>query len=407
MNQDQVKKIRLLAEKYLDQAIQVRRKLHQYPELSENEAQTAKTICAFLDQHAIPYTRSKDTWAVTALIQGKKPSKVPLKGVAIRADIDALPILEKTNLACQSKNPGVMHACGHDFHAAIALGLGCMLKDLSHKFSGSIKLLFQPAEETIGGAERMIQEGCLENPKIDYVLGLHIDPLLESGAICLLPGSINAASTEFSVKILGRSTHAAHPDQGVDPITIACTAILNLQNILAKKLPPTDLNLVTVSQIHAGEKNNIIPGEASFSGIIRTHNLALRSVIKDHIRHGIQEISAAYGGQAAVTFTDSYPNLVNDQGLYEKLTSLAKENFPPDKVITSGPISMGADDFAYFSQACPSFFVTLGTHKKGTPKFPLHNDHLAPDEEAIVHGLFFEALASLSLLEGPDDPRRF
>lgn len=389
-------------DKTIEDVITIRHYLHENPELSECEIETSTFICNELKKLNIPYQSHIAGYGVVATITGLLPANTSslYSGVGIRADIDALPMEEKSGLSYASKSPGLMHGCGHDMHTAILLGTASVLKSLEAEFSGTVKFFFQPSEETVGGAKEMIESGCLENPTIDAVIGLHVQPQYETGVLEFFPEEMNATSTEMSITITGESCHGAHPDQGIDSILIASHVVVALQSICSRNLDPTTPGIVTIGQFNGGTKNNIIPQSVTLGGIIRAMNQTTREQIKSQVQLIATNTATAFGGQATVDFIDSYPALINDIGLGEILLAVAKECVPNDKIVITKKPSLGADDFAYFSQAVPSVYFNLGTttDPKKSPQ-ALHSEHLVLDDEAIKTGILMEVKSVLRMLQ--------
>lgn len=387
----------------LSHVTQIRRHLHEYPELSECELETSAYISRELTILNIPHITHVAGYGIVATITGSKKRESPsttYQTVAIRADMDALPIIEATNLAFASKNPGVMHGCGHDMHTAILLGTARILKDIEDTFSGTVKLFFQPAEETIGGARQMIEAGCLENPPVEAVIGLHIQPKLPTGHLEFYLGEMNAASTEMEIVIEGSSCHGAHPNHGIDPILVASHVVVALQSIGSRNLDPTTPSVVTIGQIHSGTKANIIPAYATLSGIIRTMDNDTREFVKNRVVDLVTNTAKAYGATAKITLNDSYPALINDISLTKKLMEVAKECVPADMITTARKPSLGAEDFSYFTQALPGVYFNLGTTSKhNTTPQTLHSEHLVVDEDAIYTGILMEVQSVLAMLK--------
>lgn len=380
---------------HLEEIIEIRRHLHMYPELSEEETETAAYIEAVLQRHRIAYRRTKTGNGIIAQIGtgGKKCA-------GLRADIDALPITEQTGLSYASKNPGVMHACGHDMHTAILLGVGMLLKEHEEELPGTVKLFFQPAEETVGGAKNMIEDGCLENPKVTEVLALHVDPAGEAGTVSIKYGPMNAACDEFSIEIEGRTGHGAHPEQGVDAIVIAAQTVMALQTISSRSFPPTTPVIVTVGQIHGGTQNNILCGKVTLSGTVRSLDKDVMKKIMELIETISAGTAESMGGSARVTWGgDAYPPLINDRRVSAVLEQTARRVLGEDQVSLIEAASLGADDFAFFTEAVPGVYFNLGTTPKGRPVYPLHNERFAPDETSMTCGIRIMAATALSLLE--------
>lgn len=380
---------------HLEEIIQIRRHIHMYPELSEEETETAGYIASVLEKYQIPFRRTETGNGIVAQI-GNPGNKC----VGLRADIDALPVTEETGLPYASKKSGVMHACGHDMHTAILLGTGILLKELEDQLPGAVKLFFQPAEETIGGAKDMITDGCLENPKVTEVVALHVDPTTRSGDISLKYGPMNAASDEFSISIEGKACHGAHPEQGTDAIVIAAQVVSALQTISSRSFAPTTPVIVTIGQLHGGTKSNIVCGNVILSGTVRS----LSADVMKEIRRLVEEISTktaqAMGGDASVSWgANPYPPLVNDHRVSSILEQTARQILGDDHVHIRDAASLGADDFAFFTEKVPGVYFDLGTTAEGDPIYPLHSEKMAPDETAIEHGIRIMASAALKLLQ--------
>lgn len=391
----------IINEVFLD-IITIRRELHQNPELSEHEIETEKLICRELDILQIPYTSHIAGHGVVATITGKKGdqrSDSEFNCVAIRADIDAIALQEECNIPFASQNKGVMHACGHDLHTAILLGSARVLKSLEDDFRGTVKLFFQPSEETIGGALQMIEAGCMDNPKVDAVLGLHIHPQLATGCVEFFRGDMNAASTELELIVNGTTCHGAHPDEGVDPILIASHIMVALQSVCSRNLDPTTPGVVTIGKFNAGSAHNVIPNSATMNGIIRAMSLEHRTFIKNQVARIAQNTALAYGGTCTVNFKDSYPALINNLDLGTRLEEIASRYLGSDKIVIAPKPSLGTDDFAYFSQAVPSVYFNIGTKNPTEPTtHGLHSEFMNPDEESIKTGILMEVTSALDLL---------
>ena len=380
---------------HLDEIIGFRRHLHMYPELSEQESETCDYIASILRRYDIPFRRMHTAEGIIAQL-GKGGNKC----VGLRADIDALPVTEETGLSYASKKAGIMHACGHDVHTAILLGVAILLKEQEESLPGTIKFFFQPAEETVGGAKAMIEEGCLENPRVTEVIALHVDPAADTGNVSVKYGPMNAASNEFTIEVEGRSCHGAHPEQGVDAIVIAAQLVTALQTVSSRSFAPTTPVIVTVGQIHGGTKNNIICGKVTLQGTVR----ALDSGVMDRIVQLVEEISVgtarSMGGNAAVLWDENpYPPLINDHRVSLVLEQTARRILGDDHVHLREAASLGADDFAFFTQAVPGVYFDLGVNTPGHPVYPLHSEKMSPDEDAISYGIQIMISAALTLLE--------
>lgn len=373
-----------------------RRHLHQNPELSAHEQNTNAYIRQCLTEMGIPNQTIADT-GVVATIKGNGQKDCTF---GVRGDIDALPITEQTGLPFASQNPGVMHACGHDMHTAILLGTARVLNEMRDQLPGNVKLFFQPAEETIGGAHRMIADGCMENPKVNAVLGLHVTEALPVGAVQLCRRTMNAATSEIIIKVIGKSCHGAHPEGGVDAIVIAGNIITALQSIITRNLAPTDPLIITIGTIHGGAKENVVAGEVTLAGTLRSLTLEHRDFAQKRIRDLCKGIAEGYGGTCEVSFSNGYPPLVNDDHLVDLLESIGTDLFGKESVHYLPAPSLGADDFAFFCQAVPSVYFNIGVTDlaKGAPA-PLHNEGFSPEEEALKVGMLMETAAVLQLMD--------
>lgn len=385
-----------------EEIVGIRRELHANPELSQQEVNTSKVISEFLTKHEIKHETGIAGYGIVAMIQGKAKAVEGQKylTVGIRADMDALPIHEKVDVPFKSKKKGVMHACGHDIHIATLLGTAKILKEMEDILSGNIKLFFEPAEETVGGAKQMIEAGCLMNPRVDAVIGLHITPEVETGMVQFRRGKMNAASTEFEITVEGVACHGAHPENGVDTIVAASSLVCMLQTIITRNLSPTNPGVVTVGQIHGGNKNNVIPGETVLSGIIRALDNSSRSFIKKRVKEIAEHVVCAFGAKVKVEFTDSYPALVNDDELGDILEAVAERILTKEKVCFLQEPSLGADDFSYFSEAVKAVYFNIGClNREEITHQTLHSEQLNPSEECIRTGMLMEVFSVLELFQ--------
>lgn len=370
-----------LAERFTDDVISVRRKIHSRPELDFDLEETVHTIETILDVFGLYHRRCAGT-GVVALLKGNGAGPT----VAIRADMDALPIQEKNNLSFKSEIDGRMHACGHDAHVAIALGTAMILSSFpKEELNGNIKFIFQPAEETSGGALPMIREGVLENPVVDRVFSLHVMPELEAGKIGVRSGKMRAASDMFDITVRGSSSHGAEPDKGIDPILIASKIIDVLQSIISRRVSPLDSAVITIGQIKGGSARNVLAPSVTLSGIIRTVDPFTRKKLLSSVRHVVDSISISMGGEGEVRFIEGYPCLVNDAEMTDLVERASKDILGEESVIRLEHPSMGVDDFAYFLERIPGCYFMLGV---GDPKrrlnHPLHNPLFQINERTLV-----------------------
>ena len=381
-----------LARSVLEDTISLRRWLHKYPELSGKEQRTCALIRNHLDSLGISY-QVAENGGITACI-GKGD-----RAVGLRGDIDALPIQEKTMLPYASENPGVMHACGHDIHTAILLGAAKLFKAQEKELPCAVKLFFQPAEETIGGAKIMINEGCMENPTVDAVLGLHVDPTIPVGSASFLPGKTNAAVIELGITVRGKACHGAHPEQGVDAIVAAAHLITALQTVDSRVTAPTTPVVVTIGSINGGKASNVVAGEVNMTGTVRVLDMEIADFVKDKIRRIAASVAAAWDAEVEVTLRDDYPALINDPAMTRLMADVAGKLLGEENVIHCDTPSMGADDFAYFSSAAKGCYFNIGTAEPGAPLQSLHSDTFAPHEDSILTGLALVSAGLWKLME--------
>ena len=366
--------------------VEIRRELHENPELSQNEYRTQGKIRDYLDEHGIENFPCAGT-GVVGIIRGKNKGKT----VGIRADIDALPIHEKNNVSYSSMNPGVMHACGHDAHTAILLGTGKIIKELADSkdsINGNVKLFFQPAEETIGGAERMVNEGCMEEPKVDYVLGLHVQPYLDAGKVELKYGKLNASTDSISISLKGKAAHGAYPDNGIDAIVMAGSVITALQSIVSRNTSPLDSVVISLGKISGGIKDNIIADEVIITGTLRTLDDKTRKYTKERISSIVDNVAAAFGGEGLTTFHEGYQALINDNEIVDVIRESSEKLFGKENVQFKEFPSLGAEDFSYFLDIAKGAFFHLGCGNslRGIT-YPLHTEHFDIDEECLKVGV--------------------
>lgn len=390
-------KIKEQIEQVYEEVLAFRRDLHMHPELSEQEIRTEEKICSRLDALQIPYQRGIAGHGVCAVIRGTTADRT----VGIRADIDALPVTEQTGLAYASLNTGVMHACGHDMHTAILLGTAAILKQNADTLPGTVKLFFQPSEETIGGAKQMIDAGCLEDPHVENVIALHVDPMTDLGKLKFTKGYMNAATTEMELTVRGKACHGAHPDTGIDVLPPACSIVAALQTIVSRNLAPTTPAVVTVGTFQSGTAKNVISGEAKLGGTIRALDLDVMAYLKERVQKIAVDTAEAYGASCEVFFEDSYPPLRNSDELSALLLPAMEEVFGTENILRNEIPSLGADDFSYFTQTCRGLYFDLGTHDPCSDEyFPLHSEHFAPQEEAVKVGMLAELTAVYTILHG-------
>ncbi len=363
-----------------DEMLEIRRHIHSNPELSFEEFETAKYIESKLNSYGIESKRMAKTGVVALIGKGQSC-------IALRADIDALPILEETGLSYKSLKDGVMHACGHDMHTTMLLATAKILKKYESELKVQVKLIFQPAEEKLpGGAKLMIEEGVLENPKVEAIFGQHIFPEDNLGIISTTSGPVMASADEIYWVVNGKSTHAAQPHQGNDPILASSQLILHYQTLLTKFKDPLESGVLTVSAINGGTATNIIPDRVEMKGTFRAYNNSWREKMHNLIEQNTELISSTYGCETELNIVKGYPPLVNNSELAEYVKNIAKDTLGEDSFKDFVP-KMWAEDFAYYSQKIPALFWFVGVKSEEDISMPpLHNSKINPLEEAMING---------------------
>ena len=354
------------AEKLRGKLTEIRKEFHRIPEIGDNEFKTAALIEKYLDENGIPHRRVIGT-GIIARVDGKLPGK----NSAIRSDIDALPVNESTGCDFVSQNPGMMHACGHDIHITGALGAAMILHSHRDELAGSVTFLFQPNEEGDGGAQRMIEAGCLEG--VEAVFGCHVDPALKAGHVGIKYGDFYAASATWKVSVIGKSSHGAQRDKGIDSIEVSAHIVPEIL-----KIPG---GVVSVGMLHAGTANNILAGLAEMAGIIRTYGLEKRAAMCRELESVCQNVSARFGAECICEITDSCVGIVNDNdAITSMIETAARETFGNDKVdIIEKPLFI-SEDFGSFLIAKTGCFYHIGAGCE----YPLHSDKFLPVPDAII-----------------------
>lgn len=384
-----------------------RRDIHEHPELSNNEVRTAKLVEDHLRALGFEVRTGVAHTGVVGVLRGGKPGPV----VALRADMDALPVTEEVDLPFASKvrstyngqEVGVMHACGHDSHVAILMGVAEVMSSLKGEIPGTIKFIFQPAEEGApmgekGGAKLMIEEGVLENPSPEAIFGLHASPMGEVGQVSYRTGGAMASSDEIKIKVTGRQTHGAMPWLGIDPITVSAQIVTGLQTIPSRQVDITAAPaIVTIGSIHGGVRNNIIPETVEMSGTVRTFDPATREDILERIRRTVTSIAESAGAKAELSLgKGNYPVTFNDAKLAEQMQPTLTRVVGMNNVLPS-PLVTGAEDFSFYQQKIPGLFFFLGIRSPGTPMMqaaPNHSPRFRIDERALIVGV--RALSNLA-----------
>ncbi len=376
--------IQALAKQYKEEFIAVRHHLHANPELSYKEFETSKFVQSKLKEFDIPFTVMAET-GVVGLIEGKNPSS---KIIALRADMDALPILEENDVPYKSKIDGVMHACGHDVHTTCLLGAAKILNELKDKWEGTVKLIFQPGEEkNPGGASIMIKEGVLENPKPQCIFGLHVHPGLQLGQLSFRGGKVMASADELYMTVKGKGGHAAAPHLTIDPILIASHLVLSLQQIISRNRNPHNPSVLSITAFNAGTTTNVIPNEVKIMGTFRAMDEAWRFEAHELIRRNATQLVQSMGGELDLHIDVGYPTVYNNEALNEKAKSKAAELLEAAHVEET-ELRMGAEDFGYYSQVIPGCFFRLGVmNKEKGITSGVHTPTFNIDENAIETGM--------------------
>jgi amidohydrolase len=377
-------KIKSLANKYAEDIIAYRKHLHKNPELSFHEFNTQKFIESKLKDFGILNMQRMANTGVVAIIEGKNPSK---KVIALRGDIDALPIQETNNIEYKSVNDGVMHACGHDVHTSSLLGTARILSEIKDEFEGTIKLLFQPGEEkNPGGASFMIRDGALENPKPVSIIGQHVMPLIPVGKIGFREGKYMASSDEIYLRVIGKGGHGAAPELAIDPVVIASHIIIALQQVISRNANPKQPTVLTFGRIIGEGATNIIPDEVNISGTFRALDEEWRKSGLQKITKMAESIAEGMGGKCEVKISHGYPYLENNPALTKRIRLAAEEYVGKENVVDLD-LAMGSEDFAYYSQLMPASFYRLGTRNeaKGITSY-VHTPTFDIDEDALKIG---------------------
>lgn len=367
-----------------EEVISIRRHIHQYPELSGCELATSALIARELKALGIEVQAREGTPGVVGLLAGNAPGKT----IAVRADIDALKLQENTGLAFSSRHSGVSHSCGHDIHTAVLLGCAKVLSGMRNEFPGNVKFIFQPAEESLGGAQPMIEAGVLENPRVDAILALHCWPELPAGTVGFKRGSFMASSDNVEITITGRAGHAAHPHKSIDPVVIAGQVLTAMQTIVSREVSPVDSAVITIGKINGGTAPNIIAAEVEMAGTVRTVTPELRERMPGIIERLVCKMAESLNGGAAVKYLRGTPPLVNDNTVLDAVMQSAVCALGEDKVIGLDSVSMGGEDFAFYLEKVPGAMFRLGTaNDNPDSRLALHNPKLIFDEQAIVTGI--------------------
>ncbi|QSO55390.1 amidohydrolase [Alicyclobacillus curvatus] len=386
----------------MQELIDFRRDLHRHPELSLQEFETTKRIAAFLRQHGVEPLEYPLRTGVLAAIHGKYPGPA----IAVRADIDALPIEEETGLAYASIIPGKMHACGHDFHTASVMAALLQTKALAESetsFAGTVLFVFQPAEEAGNGADDIIDSGVFDDYGVSAIIGAHNNPLLETGSIGVRSGGLMGSVDEFRIVIRGVGGHAAIPDRTIDPIVVASGIVSGLQHIVSRRVSPLDSVVVTVGMFHAGTANNVISSEAVLEGTVRCLGAHTRGPAEERLRKFVEESARAYGATAEITYEHVLPGVVNDAAITDVVQKAARRVVGVENVVEAEP-TLGGEDFALYQRKLPGCFFWVGTGRKEGGSYGWHHPQFVVDEDMMsVAGQVFTEAAQTYLREHYED----
>lgn len=391
-----IETIRQKARELYPELQRIRHHIHAHPELSFQEFETAGFVAAELDRLGVSYTKDIAGTGIVALIEGRNPGK---KCLAIRAELDALPITEQNNTPYTSVNKGVMHACGHDAHTACLLGLAQITHSLRDSWEGTLKLIFQPGEEMHpGGGSMMIAEGVLQNPEVDAILALHVYPHLPAGVVGFRGGQYMASTDEIHITIEGKGGHAALPHQTIDPIAISAQVIVALQQVISRRSNPIIPSVLSFGKIAGGTVNNVIPDTVEIAGTLRTMDEGWRAEAHRLIRDIVESTCAAFGATAHIDIPKGYPSLFNDEQLTAQVRSFAADFLGAENVRQLS-LRMTADDFAFYSHAVPGCYFRLGTNTGNEQHTTsVHNAHFDIDERALETGAGLMSYAAIAYL---------
>jgi amidohydrolase len=383
------------AKEILPWLTEVRRDFHSHPEFGMEEFRTKDKICEYLDAMGIPFEAGIANTGVVGLIQGEQDGKT----VALRADMDALPIFEQNDVSYKSTIDGKMHACGHDAHMTVLLGAAKLLNQNKHLIKGNVKLLFQPAEETVGGAKPMIEDGVLEDPKVEAIFGLHVDSHIPVGKIGVKYGQMNASSDTITIMVKGKNAHGAYAYKGKDAILIAAQMISVLQTIISRGVDARQSAVISIGVIHGGTQGNIVADEVKFVGTVRTLTPEVRQSVLKKLEETVTYVARGMGGKAVLSIEPGYTSLINDDTMVDIVKRSAKQLLGEDNVKVIDMPSLGVEDFAFFAEAVPGAFFRLGVrneekgiiHDVHTPLFNL-------DEESLPIGVAMQVYNVLTFL---------
>ncbi len=382
-------RIQELATTLAPRLIEIRRHIHSHPELSGQEYQTAAYVAGVLASSGV---RATEGIGKTGVLGELKVNSSESRWLAIRTDMDALPIQERTNLEFSSRNEGVMHACGHDIHTTVGLGAAMILSELKEKFSGNVRFLFQPAEEIAQGARWMIQDGAMQD--VDAILGLHVFPTIPGGCIGIRHGALTAAADDLELIVMGESGHGARPHEAIDAIWIASQIITSLQQAISRTQNPLRPVVLTIGQISGGRAPNVIADRVKLLGTVRSLHPETHEKLPAWIEQIVSSVCATYGAKYELTYKRGVPGVQNDPKLTQLVESAALEALGRSRVQILPEPSLGAEDFSMYLEHAPGTMFRLGVGLADKPNYPLHHPQFEVDEAAIVTGAVTLAYAA-------------
>ena len=388
-------KIKKVYEKYRQRILEVRHYLHAHPETGDKEYETTEYLCGLMEDLGLRILRPLPTGLVAVLEVPDAEGRC----VGLRADIDALPIREECDLPCRSEKPGVMHACGHDIHAASLAGAAMVLSDPEVRpyLKASVKFIFQPAEETDGGALRMIESGMLESPQVHCMAAFHCEPSLNAGTVGIKYGYTRASSDMFDIRIKGKSAHGAYPETGADAIVSASAVVTAIQSIISRNTSAYESCVITIGVFRAGSAGNVVCDEAFLSGTMRTVSPLVREHSMKRLKEISEGIATAYGTEAEVTFRPGYIALLNDQDMTEILRNTAERLIGTERVILLDQAMMSVDDFSFFADQVPSVYFFAGSGYEGRENYGLHHGRFEANESMLDTTVPLEVMAVLEM----------
>ena len=372
--------VRQLVHEHKELIIQLRRDLHRIPETAFTEKKTSAYLTDYLKKQSLDLQTGIARYGIVGLMETGRPGPT----LMIRADMDALPVAERTGLPFASTHKGVMHACGHDAHMAMVLGAVTVINKIKGELSGKIKFLFQPAEEGPGGAKPMIEAGVMDHPKVDYSIGCHVWPQIPEGTIGVKAGPFMAAMDRFDIKIIGRGGHGAMPHLCIDALEVGTQVVNALQRIVSRHMDPLEPAVVTIGSFHAGTAFNVIPGEAELSGTTRTFNQDIWNRWKERIEKIVSGVCESMGADFELKFEQGYPATINDASIASVVWRCAEKTVGKDQVINPER-TMGGEDFAFYLQKSKGCFFALGTGREGYVS--VHNPEFDLNEEVLLLGV--------------------